>query len=74
MDLAGIHATFLAESVIAWLSGVTDEANAMATYHRRRDEHALPVFESTVRLAPDLGQVAALWGFPVAASPDLIPA
>ncbi|HEV2528127.1 MAG TPA: NAD(P)/FAD-dependent oxidoreductase [Thermomicrobiales bacterium] len=74
MDLAGMHATFLAESVIAWLSGETDEADAMATYHRRRDEHALPVFESTVRLAPDLGQVAALWGFPVPAPSIAVPA
>lgn len=72
MDMAGAHATFLTEAVTAWMAGEVSEAEAMAEYHRRRNEHALPIFESTVRLATDLSQVAALWGFPV--EPAAIPA
>lgn len=65
MDMAGLHATFLAEALISWLVDGQLETDALAGYHIRRNEHALPVFASTTSLATDLSQVAALWGFPV---------
>ncbi len=65
MDMAGLHATFLAEALVGWMVDGQSEADALTGYHRRRNEHALPVFTSTTSLATDLSRVAALWGFPV---------
>lgn len=65
MDMAGLHATFLAEALVGWMVDGQAESDALAGYRRRRDEHAIPVFESTTSLATDLSRVAALWGFPV---------
>ena len=57
MDNAGIHATFLAEAIHAWLSGRLSEREALDNYRRRRDEHALPGFEETATLGRDLSQL-----------------
>ncbi len=54
MDNAAVHATFLAESIDDALSGRTSEEDAMADYHRRRDEHALADFRMTCTLGRDL--------------------
>lgn len=61
MDMASVHATFLAEALIAWLGGSECEAAAMAANHRRRDEHGLEQYHKTVQLAQDLRQLEPLW-------------
>lgn len=58
MDMAGVHATFLADAIVAWLDGPADERTAMTTYHRRRNEHALSAYHETVRGAADLRTLA----------------
>lgn len=65
MDMAGIHATYLADALIGWLVDGIPEAEALDGYHARRNEHGLPVFENTTSLATDLSRIAALWGFPM---------
>lgn len=65
MDMAGIHATYLAEALIGWMVDGQPEVDALADYHHRRNEHALPIFANTTGLATDLSRVASLWGFPV---------
>jgi flavin-dependent dehydrogenase len=54
MDNAGIHASFLAEAIDAWLSGRSTERDAFEEYGRGRDAHALPGFEFTADLGRDL--------------------
>ena len=58
MDMASTHATFLADSVVEWLSGRIAEADAFDRYHRARDDHGLEAFGETVGLAPDLSALA----------------
>ena len=57
MDMASVHATFLAEALLAWFGQNTSESEALASYHRRRNEHALTGYHRTVSLARDLGQL-----------------
>ncbi len=54
MDMAGVHATFLADAIVDWLQGDAPEQTAFATYHERRDAHGLDAHRETVRLAGDL--------------------
>jgi menaquinone-9 beta-reductase len=54
MDMASVHATFLADAIIDWLHGSADEQTAMATYHERRNAHALEAYHDTIRGAADL--------------------
>lgn len=54
IDTAGVHATYLAEAVGAWLGGETSEAAALEGYHERRNAHALDWYRFTVRFAADL--------------------
>ena len=54
MDMAGVHATFLADAIVDWLQGDAPEQTALATYHERRDAHGLDAHQETVRLAGDL--------------------
>ena len=54
MDMAGVHAGFLAEAIVGWLDGGAGERAAMTGYHRRRDAHALPAYHETLRGAADL--------------------
>jgi flavin-dependent dehydrogenase len=58
MDMASVHATFLAEAIVEWLGGSVDELTAMAGYHERRDAHGLPEYHQTVRYAADLRALA----------------
>ena len=48
------HATFLAEALDDFLAGRAGEAESMAAYHRRRDEHTLADFRETCELGRDL--------------------
>jgi flavin-dependent dehydrogenase len=57
MDMAGVHATFLAEALLAYLGQNTSESEALASYHRRRNDHALIGYHRTVTLARDLRQL-----------------
>jgi len=58
MDNAAIHATFLADAIIEWLSGRSQEAAALAAYRERRDEHALAGFDFTAEVGRDLRAMA----------------
>ena len=58
MDFAGTHASYLAEALLAWFSGTTSEVEALATYHERRNAHALPLYQETLTLGRDLRQLA----------------
>ena len=55
MDMAGVHATFLAEAVVGSLNG---DADALPGYHRRRDAHGLATYEETVGYAADLSALS----------------
>jgi flavin-dependent dehydrogenase len=57
MDMASVHATFLAEALLAWFGQNTSESEALTNYHRRRNEHALAGYHRTVTLARDLRQL-----------------
>ena len=59
MDMAGTHATFLAEALLAWFGGTSSEDQALAAYHERRNAHGLPAYRETVALGRDLRQLAA---------------
>jgi flavin-dependent dehydrogenase len=54
IDMAGVHATFLADAIIDWLRGSADERTAFARYHQRRNAHGLGPYHETVRFAADL--------------------
>ncbi len=54
MDMAGVHATFLGDSIVDIVRNSSDEGEALERYHRRRNEHALPSFEETVHYGADL--------------------
>ena len=54
MDMAGVHATFLADAIVDWLRGSADERTAFAGYHERRNAHGLDDYQDTVRYAADL--------------------
>jgi flavin-dependent dehydrogenase len=57
MDMASVHAAFLADAVVDWLSGRATEDEALGRYRELRDEHALEPFEETVTFAPDLSRL-----------------
>jgi len=57
MDMASIHATFLADAVVDWLGGGTTEDDALGRYRQLRDDHALDIFEETVEHARDLSRL-----------------
>ena len=54
IDLAVVHATFLAEALDGWFRGACAEAVALADFHRRRNAMALEQYHLTVELAKDL--------------------
>lgn len=60
MDNAGIHATYLADAIDAWLSGRSSEVEAFAGYRERRDAHAMEGFDETVVYGRDLSALAAV--------------
>ena len=57
MDIAGVHATFLAEAIVDWLGGAADEQAALAGYHERRNAQGLDAYHETVRCAADLREL-----------------
>jgi len=59
IDMAAVHATFLAESLGLWLGGGLSEGEALAAYRARRDAHALDMYRRTVTLARDLSPLSA---------------
>ncbi len=59
MDMAGTHATFLAEALLDLLGGNVGERQALADYHARRNDHGLPYYRETVAHGKDLRQLAA---------------
>lgn len=58
MDTAGVHAVLAADAIAAWLCDGVPEADALARYHRERDEHVLADWEECTTLARDLSQLA----------------
>ncbi len=54
MDMASIHATFLAEALLNWFEQDVSESEALACYHKRRNEHARAEYHRTITLARDL--------------------
>jgi flavin-dependent dehydrogenase len=54
MDNASMHATFLADALVAWLDGREGESEALSRYHERRDAHALDGFHETVEIGRNL--------------------
>ncbi len=60
MDVASVHAAYLAEEVARWLTGTVSEDEALTTYHRRRNAHGLERFHRTVTLGRDLRQLTAV--------------
>ena len=54
MDMAGTHASFLAEALCEWFDGRLSQSEALASYHQRRNEHALEDYRRTVYIARDL--------------------
>jgi flavin-dependent dehydrogenase len=62
MDLAGIHAGYLAEALLGWFGGTNCEDEALATFHERRNAHALPLYQETLTIGRDLRQLASVSG------------
>ena len=58
IDMAGVHATFLAEAIVDALQGSADERTAFTRYHERRNAHGLDAYHDTVRYAADLRAVS----------------
>lgn len=54
IDMAGAHATFLADAIVDALQEGADGNAAFGTYHARRNEHALEAYRETVHFAADL--------------------
>jgi flavin-dependent dehydrogenase len=54
MDNAAVHAGYLAEAIDTWLGGSVSEADALETYRRRRDDHAMDGFAFTATAGRDL--------------------
>lgn len=54
IDFASIHATFLAEALLEVVDGHRPEANSLANYRIRRNEHGLAIYKETTELAKDL--------------------
>jgi flavin-dependent dehydrogenase len=57
IDMAGVHATFLADAIVDWLRGSADERTAFTSYHERRNAHGLSAYHDTVRFAADLREL-----------------
>jgi flavin-dependent dehydrogenase len=57
IDCAAVHASMLTDALHQWFSGEQTETEALAEYHRRRNEHALDIYHRTVMLGRDLRQL-----------------
>lgn len=58
MGFAGTHATFLAEALLELFRGGSRGKQALATYHERRNDHALPIYQYTLTVGLDLRRMA----------------
>ena len=54
MDMASTHASFLAEALCQWFDGRLSQSEALASYHQRRNEHALEDYRRTIHVARNL--------------------
>ncbi len=59
MDMASVHATFLADALVDWFSERATEDEALDRYRKLRGEHALAAFEETVAFARDMSALGA---------------
>ncbi len=59
IGFAATHATYLAEALLAVLSGREQEAEALHNYWKRRSEHGLATYLQTIELAKDLRALTA---------------
>jgi len=59
MDCAGVQARALARTLISAWRGETEEAEALETYRRRRNEHGLERYSLAVDFARDLRRLVA---------------
>jgi menaquinone-9 beta-reductase len=59
IDFATTHAIFLAEALLAVLSGGQHEAEALKNYWTRRNEHGMATYQETIELAKDLRALTA---------------
>ncbi len=57
IDCAAVHASMLTDALHQWFSGEQTETEALATYHRRRNAHALDIYHRTVMIGRDLRQL-----------------
>ena len=54
IDMAGVHATFLADAIVHRLREGGDDRVVYSRYHERRNDHGLDDYHDTVRCAADL--------------------
>jgi flavin-dependent dehydrogenase len=59
IDQASTHSLFLAESLDEYLSGSKEWANALNTYHQKRNEYSLKTYQRTCRYSKDLRPMTA---------------
>jgi hypothetical protein len=50
MDMAGTHASFLADALCSWFDRTLSESEALASYQQRRNEHAIEDYRQTVHV------------------------
>jgi len=55
MDMAGVHAGFLADAIVRWVGCAADEGTALAEYHRRRNAHGLAAITRPCAAPPICG-------------------
>jgi flavin-dependent dehydrogenase len=60
IDMASVHATYLADALLTLLADPATEMSALAEYQRRRDEKAVPIYHETLNLGRDLRQLSTL--------------
>lgn len=54
IDMAGMHATFLADAIVDRVQEGADEQAVYTRYHERRNDHGLDDYQHTIRYAADL--------------------
>ena len=57
--MASTHAAMLADALGRWFAGALPEEEALAEYHRQRNEQALEIYRTTVWVVADLCAFAA---------------
>lgn len=59
MDMAGVHARWLARALMSWWRGDITETDALDMYRRQRDDHALERYRLSVDFGRDLRLLTA---------------